>query len=115
MVPNILSNLPYFLIMDGIVIGIFVLGYLCIALEHKLKIDKAAISLFMFGLIWSVYACYNPAGVGNSLIEHLGSTYETLIFLIGAMTIVEIIDSNDGFSIITEHVTTCDKYKLLWC
>lgn len=100
--------------MNSIIIGIFVLGYICIALEHKLKIDKAAISLLMFGLIWSVYACCNPEGVGNSLIEHLGSTCETLIFLIGAMTIVEIVDSHGGFSIITEHVTTRNKYKLLW-
>ena len=89
------------------------MGYACIALEHRLRIDKAAIALLMFGSIWSVYACCKADGT-SALIEHLGSTCETLIFLIGAMTIVEIIDSHGGFSIITERITTRNKYRLLW-
>ncbi len=96
-----------------VLITVFVTGYACIALEHKLKIDKAAIALLMFGLIWSVYVCGNPDGI-SQLVGHLGATCETLIFLIGAMTIVEIIDSHGGFAIITERITTRNKYRLLW-
>lgn len=96
-------------------IVIFVLGYACIALEHKLKIDKAASSLVMFGLIWSVYALMGPqADTGAQLMEHLGSTCETLLFLIGAMTIVDLIDMHGGFYIITQYITTRNKFRLLW-
>lgn len=96
-------------------IAIFVLGYACIALEHKLKIDKAASALIMFGLIWSAYALMGPKeATGSQLMEHLGSTCETLIFLIGAMTIVDLIDTHGGFYIITKHITTRNKFRLLW-
>ena len=99
--------------MDALLVLIFVVGYTCIALEHRLRVDKAAIALLMFGSVWSVYACCCPGGVG-ALVEHLGSTCETLVFLIGAMTIVEIIDSHGGFNIVTERITTRNKYRLLW-
>ena len=91
--------------MDALLVLIFVVGYTCIALEHRLRVDKAAIALLMFGSVWSVYACCCPGGVGT-LVEHLGSTCETLVFLIGAMTIVEIIDSHGGFGIVIERITT---------
>lgn len=101
--------------MNLLLIIIFVLGYACIALEHKIKTDKASIALFMFGLIWSVYALLsNNANCNAELLEHLGSTCETLIFLIGAMTIVELIDIHGGFHIITARITTRNKYKLIW-
>ena len=101
--------------MNLLLIIIFVLGYACIALEHKIKTDKASISLFMFGLIWSAYALLsNNANCNVELLEHLGSTCETLIFLIGAMTIVELIDIHGGFHIITARITTRNKYKLIW-
>ena len=99
--------------MDTLLVLIFVAGYAGIALEHRLRVDKAAIALLMFGSVWSVYACCRPGGAG-ALVEHLGSTCETLVFLIGAMTIVEIIDSHGGFSIVTERITTRDKHRLLW-
>ena len=99
--------------MISVLIVVFVLGYACIALEHKLRVDKAAIALLMFGVIWAIYASGVLDAVGQ-LLEHLGATCETLVFLIGAMTIVEIIDSHDGFSIITERITTRSKYRLLW-
>ena len=94
-------------------IAIFVGGYVCVALEHRLKVDKSAIALLMFGAIWTVYACCSPAGL-SELVEHLGATCETLVFLIGAMTIVEIIDSYGGFAFITERITTRSKWRLLW-
>ncbi len=101
--------------MTLLMITIFVLGYACIALEHKIKTDKASIALFMFGLIWSVYALFsNNENCNTELLEHLGSTCETLVFLIGAMTIVELIDTHGGFHIITEHITTHNKNRLLW-
>ena len=99
--------------MDVLLVLIFVAGYAGIALEHRLRVDKAAIALLMFGAIWTVYACCRPGGVG-ALVEHLGSTCETLVFLIGAMTIVEIIDSHGGFGIVIERITTRNKYRLLW-
>ena len=97
------------------IIAIFVLGYACIAMEHKVKVDKAATALVMFGLIWSVYAVFsgNP-NTGTELMEHIGSTCETLVFLIGAMTIVDLIDTHGGFFIITKHITTRKKIALLW-
>ena len=101
--------------MIPILVVIFVLGYACIALEHKIKIDKAATALFMFGLIWSVYSIMDPeANIGHELLDHLGSTCETLIFLIGAMTIVDLIDMHGGFYIITKHITTRNKFRLMW-
>ena len=94
-------------------IAIFVGGYVCVALEHRLRVDKSAIALLMFGAIWTVYACCSPEGL-TELVEHLGATCETLVFLIGAMTIVEIIDSYGGFAFITERITTRSKWRLLW-
>ena len=94
---------------------IFVLGYICIATEHRTKIDKAAVALVMFGLIWSVYSILSGSShVSGELLEHLGSTCETLIFLIGAMTIVDLIDTHGGFYVITRHITSRNKFKLLW-
>lgn len=96
-------------------IALFAVGYACIALEHKIKIDKAATALFMFGAMWSIYALLSgDASTGEQLLEHLGSTCETLIFLIGAMTIVELIDSHGGFSVITERITSRNKVLLVW-
>lgn len=94
---------------------IFVFGYLCIALEHKLRIDKAAIALLMCGALWTVLSLLgNDAQIGTQLIEQLGDTSEILFFLIGAMTIVELIDRHGGFHVITDHIKTRNKRKLLW-
>lgn len=101
--------------MTAALLIIFILGYACIALEHKIKIDKAATALFMFGAIWSAYALLSGSdNVTGELLEHLGSTCETLIFLIGAMTIVDLIDTHGGFGIITERITTRNKLLLVW-
>lgn len=94
---------------------LFALGYLCIVLEHKIKIDKSATALFMFALIWSIYGLTSgDTDTGVKLMEHLGSTCETLVFLIGAMTIVDLIDTHGGFRVITDHITTRNKIALLW-
>ena len=99
--------------MNTLLVFVFIVGYACIALEHRLRIDKAAIALIMFGTVWTIYACCIPGG-GEALVGHLGSTCETLIFLIGAMTIVEIIDSHGGFSLVTGLINTRNKYLLMW-
>ena len=101
--------------MNLTLIAIFVLGYVFIAMEHKIKIDKAATALTMFGFMWAVYALHgNTNSAETELIGHLGSTCETLIFLIGAMTIVDLIDTHGGFYILTKYITTRKKIKLLW-
>lgn len=94
---------------------LFVVGYLFIALEHKIKINKSAIALLMCGAIWTVFSLFaHDAQIGNELIEHLGDTCEILVFLIGAMTIVDLIDTHGGFVAITDHITTRNKRKLMW-
>ena len=98
----------------GLMIVIFVLGYAAIALEHPLKINKSATALLLAAIIWAVYALLGPGISSENLIEHLGDTSEILFFLLGAMTIVEIVDKHDGFSIITNKITTTNKRKLLW-
>lgn len=98
----------------GLMIIIFVLGYAAIALEHPLKINKSATALLLAAIIWAVYALLGPGISSENLIEHLGDTSEILFFLLGAMTIVEIVDKHDGFSIITNKITTTNKRKLLW-
>ncbi len=94
---------------------LFVVGYVFIALEHKTKIDKTAIALLMAGAIWTVFSLLgNDPHIQHELIDHLGDTCEILVFLIGAMTIVDLIDSYGGFGVITDQITTRNKHKLLW-
>lgn len=93
---------------------IFVAGYTFIALEHKLRINKAGIALLMSGVMWGVYALWSHADAPNETVAQLGDTCEILIFLIGAMTIVDLIDIHEGFSVITRHITTRSPRKLLW-
>lgn len=95
-------------------IAIFVIGYAMIALEHPLKINKSATAVLLAAVIWAVFALFGPGIKDGALIHHLGETAEILFFLLGAMTIVEIVDKHDGFSIITDRITTTSKRKLLW-
>lgn len=98
----------------GLMIAIFVIGYAMIALEHPLKINKSATAVLLAAVIWAVFALFGPGMKDGALIHHLGETAEILFFLLGAMTIVEIVDKHDGFSIITDRITTTSKRKLLW-
>ncbi len=116
--------------MVATLVTIFILGYACIALEHPLKINKTASALLLGCLIWAVFNMFNvgdPATlaqyggmegyrsfVSASLVENLGETAEIVFFLLGAMTIVTLIEDYQGFTIITDHITTTDKRKLLW-
>jgi Na+/H+ antiporter NhaD/arsenite permease-like protein len=102
--------------MAGIIIAIFILGYIAIAIEHTIKINKAAIALVTGVLCWTVYILISPDKdlVGEELTHHLGELSGILFFLLGAMTIVELIDAHDGFDIITAKIRQTDKRKLLW-
>jgi Na+/H+ antiporter NhaD/arsenite permease-like protein len=95
---------------------IFIVGYLAIALEHSVKINKAATALVSGVLCWSVYALFsgNQHEAGEKLTAHLGEVAGILFFLLGAMTIVELIDAHDGFELITRRIQTTNKRKLAW-
>ncbi len=95
---------------------IFVLGYIAIALEHPLKINKSATALLIGVLTWTVYILATPDKglVNNQLEEHFGNLSQILFFLLGAMTIVEMVDAHDGFRIITNVIHATKKASLMW-
>jgi Na+/H+ antiporter NhaD/arsenite permease-like protein len=101
--------------MTLIIIAVFVLGYLAIAFEHPLKVNKAAAALITGVICWTLYIMggSEPEHVVEELIAHLGEIASILFFLLGAMTIVELIDSNNGFDFITDKITTTKKPTLL--
>ncbi|MBK7873262.1 MAG: sodium:proton antiporter NhaD [Saprospiraceae bacterium] len=129
--------------MLTIVIACFVIGYLLIVFEHPLKLDKTVPALLMGSLCWALLAIFfhngwisiidshdhvyslmgavneeathhAKEGFENTLLHHLGKTAEILVFLIGAMTIVEIIDLHRGFEVLKSYVRTRSKRRLLW-
>ncbi len=114
--------------MESLIIIVFILGYLSITLEHTFKIDKLIPALAMMAIMWAMVALghldvFNvdaalrvlvPTHIEEVILHHLGKTSEILIFLIGAMTIVEIIDYFNGFATIKTFVKTRSKVKLLW-
>lgn len=126
--------------MTALLILVFILGYLAITLEHPLKLDKTVPALLMAAILWALLAMgfhygwfnvidghenvfsfleghdteHNEEGFTNLLLHHLGKTAEILVFLIGAMTIVEIIDLHRGFDVLKSWVKTSSKKKLLW-
>ena len=109
-----------------VIITVFVVGYICIATESLLKINKAAIALLMCVFCWtllmmapgSFYPNVAPDGLIGHISEviehHLGDAAGTLFFLMGAMTIVEIVDSNGGFNFVRDALKTRSKRKLMW-
>ncbi len=102
--------------MTVLLIILFVIGYLAITLEHQIKINKAAIALVTGVLCWTIFVIFMPdkEEVNGALSHHLGELSGILFFLLGAMTIVELIDSHEGFDIITTRITQTNKVKLLW-
>ena len=102
--------------MTIIVAVIFIVGYLAIAFEHPLKINKAASALLTGVICWTVYALSSGESelIAESLAHHLSEIAGILFFLLGAMVIVELIDAHDGFEIITERIHTTSKSKLVW-
>ena len=114
--------------METIIIIVFLAGYLAITLEHNLKIDKLIPALAMMAILWALIALAHldvfevnaqlkelePTHIDEILLHHLGKTAEILVFLLGAMTIVEIIDYFDGFATIKGYIKTRSKRRLLW-
>ncbi len=126
--------------METLIILIFIVGYLAIALEHNLKLDKLIPALAMMAVLWALVAFgietfpnWFDSGahkliegfssfsneekhhlLEETLLHHLGKTAEILFFLLGAMTIVEIIDYFDGFATFKNYIVTKNKKKLLW-
>jgi Na+/H+ antiporter NhaD/arsenite permease-like protein len=103
--------------MESILITIFVVGYLAIAFEHNINVNKAASALFIGCLSWLMYMTLSGEDyitVDEKLLGHLGEISQILFFLLGAMTIVEIIDAHNGFQAITKRITTQNTTKLLW-
>ena len=114
--------------MEVLIIGIFALGYLAITLEHNLKVDKLIPALAMMAFLWAIVALAHlpvfevnttlrelePTHIEEILLHHLGKTAEIIIFLLGAMTIVEVIDYFNGFFTIKNFIKTTSKKGLLW-
>lgn len=114
--------------MEAVIITVFITGYFLITVEHSIKIDKLIPALAMMGIMWAIIALnhmevfdintvtreLDPTHIDEILLHHLGLTSEILIFLLGAMTIVEIIDFFRGFLGIKRLVKTRSKTKILW-
>ena len=101
--------------MLELIIAIFIIGYSSIALEHPLKINKSGSAILMGILIWTIYTIGWPeSDTVSEMAHHLSSISEILFFLVGAMTIVEIVDAHDGFNLITNRITTRSKLRLMW-
>lgn len=98
------------------IIFTFIIGYLAITLEHTININKAASALVTGVLCWTIYILTQDDKhlVTEQLMEHLGEVSGILFFLLGAMTIVELIDAHDGFQVITDRIKTKSAIKLLW-
>ena len=96
-------------------IVIFLVGYLCIALESVLKVSKSAVALFMGMACWAVYMMSHPQlSADEVFLPCVGETCETILFLMGAMTIVEVVDSNGGFNFVSRYLRTTNARTLLW-
>ena len=116
--------------MSILIIVVFVLGYIAIALEHNIKIDKAASALITGMVCWAIYV-FSIDGTGheiqhiiehgidsisyrNGLVHHLFDIGSILFFLMGAMTIVELVDAHEGFDVITNRIKTTNAVTLIW-
>jgi NhaD family Na+/H+ antiporter len=102
--------------LAGALITIFVIAYAAVALEHPIRINKAASALVGAGLLWTTYAALSadPALVDRQLNESVSSTAQIVFFLIGAMAIVEVIDAHNGFEVITSLIRTRKQAALMW-
>ncbi len=102
--------------MQTALVIVFVLAYAAIALEHPLKINKSATALLGAGLLWTIYALSagDPQRVERELGESVMTTAQIIFFLMGAMTIVEVVDAHNGFEVITRRIRTTRLSSLMW-
>jgi NhaD family Na+/H+ antiporter len=98
------------------IVTVFIAGYAAITLEHNFKVNKAATALITGVLCWMIYILFSPGKeiINEQLTTHLGELSGILFFLLSAMTIVELIDSHDGFEMLTRKITQTSKKKLVW-
>ncbi|MDP1622505.1 MAG: sodium:proton antiporter NhaD [Bacteroidales bacterium] len=101
---------------EMLLIIVFIVGYAAIVTEHKIRVNKAASALVAGALAWTIFIVFSPDRhlVTEMIGEHMADISGILFFLMGAMAIVELVDSHDGFDIITERIRTRDKRILLW-
>jgi Na+/H+ antiporter NhaD/arsenite permease-like protein len=102
--------------MLTLLVVIFVVAYAAIALEHPIKVNKSASALLAAGLLWTVYAVLSGDHhlVTHNLSESLSATAQIVFFLMGAMTIVEVVDAHNGFEVITSRIRTRNQPTLMW-
>lgn len=102
--------------ITAVIITVFLLGYIAIAFEHPLKLNKAASALITGVLCWTIYFLQSESAhtANEQLLGHLGEIASILFFLLGAMTIVELIDTHNGFDILTQKITSTSKRRLLF-
>lgn len=95
---------------------VFVVAYAAIALEHPIKINKSASALVGAGLLWTIYAVATADAhmVSEQLGESVMATAQIVFFLMGAMTIVEVVDAHNGFEVITKRIRTANLSSLIW-
>lgn len=93
---------------------VFLAGYLAIALEHVLKVNKAAIALLMAVIIWTLYGVIAPEEIERQIASQMGEVCEIIAFLLGAMTIVELVDLHGGFALVSHIIKAQRKRSLLW-
>ena len=100
-----------------LILTVFGLGYLAIILEYNIKINKTAVALLMAVLCWVVYFSFSSLTLEKDtlgLAKHVSDVSQIIFFLMGAMTLVELIDSHKGFKIVTDVIRTNSKRKMLW-
>ncbi len=105
--------------MLSFIIILFFFGYFLIALEHSIGINKAASALLLAVILWILFvfqssSTYSPHALNELLMTNMGEISEILFFLLGAMTIVELIDAHDGFSLVTQQIKTKNTLYLAW-
>jgi Na+/H+ antiporter NhaD/arsenite permease-like protein len=100
--------------MEIISVLIFIVGYLAIAFEHPIQINKTASALVTGVLVWVVFALVRGPHDLESLSHHLGSTSEILFFLLGAMTLVELVDAHQGFHFVSRLIKTKNPATMMW-
>jgi Na+/H+ antiporter NhaD/arsenite permease-like protein len=99
-----------------VIVVVFVVAYAAIALEHPIGVNKTASALLAAGLLWTIYSMLggDPHRVVDELTESLAATAQIVFFLMGAMTIVEVVDAHNGFEVITSRIRTTSQPALMW-
>ncbi len=100
--------------MNTYILVSFFVGYLCIALEGVTRINKTGVALLMSVVCWSLFVASAGSGAADVFSTHVTETSETILFLMGAMTIVEVLDSNGCFNFLISHLRTPSLHRLLW-